>query len=530
MSFNLSELFERVVDAAADREAIVSPSRRLTYRQLDARANRLAHALARRGVGPGDHVGLQLMNGTEYVEGMLACFKLRAVPINVNYRYVERELAYLYNNADLVALVVEESLVPAVTPVLPASRIASVLVVGSGEGKSPPGITYYEAALAEADDARDFGERSSDDRYIAYTGGTTGMPKGVVWRHDDIFFAALGGGDPTLDKGPITSPDQLVERLPPYPLVQLCCPPLMHVSAHWGAFIVWFSGGKVVLLSPGSFRAEEAWLAVESEKVNVITVVGDAMARPLLDALERGSRLDTSSLLVFSSGGATLSASTKRQIRALLGDVIIIDALGSSETGLAASRSSTGDDHLGARFSVDERTKVLDEDLCPVQPGSGVVGRLARRGHVPLGYYKDEAKTASTFVEVHGQRWVLPGDLATVEADGTITLRGRASGTINTGGEKVFAEEVEAVLRGHPDVFDALVVGSSDERFGQRVVAVVAPREGSCVTLEAIQAYARSELAGYKVPRQLVLVEAISRTESGKPDYAWARRMAEASS
>jgi len=524
VSYNLSELFERVVDAVPDRDAVASPGRHLTYAHLDERANRLAHHLETAGVGAGDHIGLQLLNGTEYLEGMLAAFKLRAVPINVNYRYVERELQHLFDDADLVAVLFSRQFGPRVATV--AARLPElhhlVVVEDDTDEPIPDGAVAYEAALAPASPERGFPGRSSDDVFCAYTGGTTGMPKGVLWRHEDIFFAALGGGDPTLDKGPLQDPDDLPGRIPDFPLVQLCAPPLMHVSASWGAFNSFFGGGKVVLLAPGRFDPVEAWEAVGRERVTVVTVVGDAMARPLLDALAaEPDRFDVSSLFVFASGGAILSPAIKAEIGRLLPDVIVIDSFGSSETGVAGSRSAGAE-----RFTVDANTAVLDDSLQPVAPGSGAVGRLARRGHVPLGYYKDEAKTRATFVEADGVRWVLPGDMATVEEDGTVVLLGRGSGSINTGGEKVFPEEVEAVLKGHPAIYDALVVGVPDDRWGERVAAVVQTRSGTDVTIDDVQAHARAELAGYKVPRDLVLVDEIQRGPNGKPDYRWAKQHA----
>jgi 3-oxocholest-4-en-26-oate---CoA ligase len=530
MSYNLSELFERVVDAVPEREAVASPGRRLTYAELDERANRLAHHLEAAGVGAGDHIGLQLLNGTEYLEGMLAAFKLRAVPINVNYRYVERELHHLFDDADLVAVVFSRQFGPRIGAV--AARLPELhhlVVVEDGTDEPvPEGAVAYEEALAAGSSDRGFEGRSDDDVFCAYTGGTTGMPKGVLWRHEDIFFAALGGGDPLLDKGPLQDPDDLPGRIPEFPLVQLCAPPLMHVSASWGAFNAFFGGGKVVLLAPGRFDPVEAWEAVGRERVTALTVVGDAMARPLLDALAKEpDGFDVSSLFVFASGGAILSPAIKAEIGRLLPNVIIVDTFGSSETGVAGSRSS-GADGAGARFTVDASTAVLDDELRPVAPGSGKVGRLARRGHVPLGYYKDEAKTKATFVEADGVRWVLPGDMATVDDDGTVVLLGRGSGSINTGGEKVFPEEVEAVLKGHPAIYDALVVGVPDDRWGERVAAVVQSRPGADVTLDDLQAHARSELAGYKVPRDVVLVDEIRRGPNGKPDYAWAKEHARA--
>jgi 3-oxocholest-4-en-26-oate---CoA ligase len=529
-SYNLAELFESVVDVVeADRVAIASPGRRLTYAELDERANRLAHHLAASGIGAGDHIGLHLLNGTEYLEGMLAAFKLRAVPVNINHRYVERELTHLFTDADLAALVVHGSFTDRVASLLPAvDTLRHVIVVDDGSPIAG-GFEFvdYEAALAASLSTRGFEGRSDDDRYIAYTGGTTGMPKGVIWRHEDLFFAALGAGDPTLDKGPIASPADLPGRLPAFPMTHLCAPPLMHVSAHWGAFHTFFGGGKVVLLTPGRLDGDEVWRTVAAEGVNIMTVVGDAMARPVLDALASDPSHDTSRFLAFASGGAILSPATKAQIAELLPNVLVIDAFGSSETGVAGSTSSGADDIGGAgRFTVDEGTAVLDDDLRPVVPGSGVVGRLARRGHVPLGYHKDEVKTAATFLSIAGERWVLPGDLAAVDTDGTVILHGRGSTSINTGGEKVFPEEVEGVLKGHPAIYDVLVVGVPDERWGETVAAVASLRPGRQLTIEELVEFAREGLAGYKIPRRLLVIDEVPRATNGKPDYARAKAIA----
>jgi acyl-CoA synthetase (AMP-forming)/AMP-acid ligase II len=535
VSYNLSELFEHVADAAADREAVVTPSRRLTFAELDERATRAAHLLADLGIGRGDHVGLQLMNGTEYLELMLGAYKLRAVPVNVNYRYVERELAHLYTDADLRALAYHRQFGPRVdTARHDAPLLEHFVVVDDGSGELPvAGSIDYEDALAKASPVRDFEGRSDDDIYIAYTGGTTGLPKGVVWRHEDIFFAAMGGGDPALSLGPISSPDQLTERLLPVGARMLMAPPLIHVSAQWGAFSSLFGGSAVILPSPAGFDPEEILDLVEREKVNVLTLVGDAMARPVLERLRaERDRRDLSSLFVFATGGAGMSTSTRADIAELLPNVILIDGYGSTETGVAGSRSRMpgAEVEQGARFTVDDRTAVLDENLEPVAPGSGVVGRLARRGHVPLGYYKDEEKTASTIVEAHGVRWVLPGDMAHIDDDGTIVLIGRGSVSINTGGEKVYPDEVESVLKDHPDVLDAVVVGVPHERWGEQVVAVVSPRRGQAPELAALQAHCRNALAGYKVPRVVCVVDQVVRGPNGKADYRWARHVASESS
>jgi 3-oxocholest-4-en-26-oate---CoA ligase len=533
VTYNLSELFEQVADAAPDREAVVTPERRLTFAQLDERATRAAHVLADLGIKAGEHVGLQLMNGTEYLELMLGAYKLRAVPVNVNYRYVERELAHLYTDADLRAVAYHRQFAPRVDAVRrDVPLLEHFIVVDDGTNDAAvAGSIDYEDALAKASPTRDFDGRSDDDIYIAYTGGTTGLPKGVVWRQEDIFFAAMGGGDPALSLGPISSPEQLTERLLPVGARMLMAPPLMHVSAQWGAFSSMFGGSSVILPSPSRFDPEEILELVEREKVNVVTLVGDAMARPVLDRLRaEPDRWDLSSMFVFATGGAGMSTSTRTDIAELLPNVILIDGYGSTETGVAGSRSRMpgADVGEGARFTVDERTAVLDDDFQPVAPGSGVVGRLARRGHVPLGYYKDEEKTASTIVESNGVRWVLPGDMAQVDDDGTIVLIGRGSVSINTGGEKVYPDEVESVLKDHPDVFDAVVVGVPHDRWGEQVVAVVSPRPGRAPALDALQEHCRGALAGYKVPRGLCVVDEVVRGPNGKADYRWARDIATA--
>ncbi|MDX1510199.1 MAG: acyl-CoA synthetase [Nitriliruptorales bacterium] len=527
MSFNLSVLFEAVVDADPDREVLVVGDRRLTYRALDERANRLANHLADAGIGPGDHVGLQLTNGSEYVEGMFAAWKLRAVPINVNYRYVEAELRYLFKDADLRALVVHGQFGDRVAPVAAdVEDLDTILIVADGTPTNLAGIDY-ERALANADPARpDVDGRSSDDLYITYTGGTTGMPKGVVWRHEDIFKAAMGGGDLTQLGNWVSGPDELAERLPESGVVGLATPPLMHASAHWLTCHQLFTGGKVVLVPQGRFDPAEIWRLVTDEGVFMLIIVGDAMAKPLLDELEANpGDYTTDGLWVIASGGAILSEAAKGRIRRLLPDRMIVDAFGSSETGVLGNKSGKE----GATFQLNDQTAVVAEDGSIVAPGSGLVGRLARRGHVPLRYHKDPEKTARTFVEIDGARYVLPGDMATVESDGTITLLGRGSLCINTGGEKVYPEEVEEPLMGHPDVEDALIVGVDDERWGQRVTAVVQPAAGATPDLEEIQGFLRDHVAGYKIPRGLVVVDRIVRSPAGKADYSWAKEVAAAS-
>jgi acyl-CoA synthetase (AMP-forming)/AMP-acid ligase II len=532
-TFNLADLFELVCDAVPDRKAVVSRDRHLTYRELDGRANRLAHHLAGTGIGQEDRVGLQLLNGTEYIEGMLACFKLRAVPINVNYRYVKDELRYLFEDADLKALIVHRQFAPRVAAILPQlNLIKHVLIVEDGtDAAAPPEWQNFEEALAQADPKRDFDPRSSDDLYCAYTGGTTGMPKGVLWRQEDIFFAGIGGGDPLHAGNVVQSPEGLLERIYDVGLCALPTPPFMHVSAHWLVFSILLGAGTIVI-APGTFDPPTIWGLVGSERVNILVIVGDAMGRPLVEELEdRKDAYDTSTLMVVGSGGAILSPETKQRLSAQLPNAFIVDGFGSSETGTMGSQpTSGGGPAQSLRFAASEHIAVFDGDLHRVEPGSGVVGSLARTGHIPLGYHKDPDKTAKTFVEAEGRRWVMPGDFAIVEADGSIVLRGRGSVSINTGGEKVYPEEVESALKEHAGVFDAVVVGVPDARWGERVVAVLQPRPGHDVTLEDIQGFARARLAGYKVPRELVLVDRVERQPSGKPDYRWARERATAAS
>ena len=526
MGYNLADLFEAVADAVPDREALIVGDRRFTYGTLDERANRLANHLLSTGVRPGEHIGLQLMNGTEYLEGMLAAFKIRAIPINVNFRYVEAELRYLFDDADLVALLYHRQFARRIAAVAPESPlIEHFLVVDDGSHEEPvDGSLVYEEALASAGPARpEVTERSSDDLYCVYTGGTTGMPKGVVWRHEDIFKAAMGGGDITQLGNHVSGPKELASRIPDVGLTALATPPLMHSSAHWLAFQTLFTGGTLVMTPLGRFDPPMIWELVSREKVMVLVVVGDAMARPLVEELEANrDRYDTSGLWVIGSGGAPMAESTKQRILGILPERMIADGFGSSETGVLGSKQAGG-----ATFTVNEQTAVLDDDGNPVTPGSGVPGRLARRGHIPLRYHKDPEKTAKTFLEAGGVRWVLPGDMATVEDDGTITLLGRGSLTINTGGEKVFPDEVEAPLKEHAAVADAVVVGVPDDRWGERVVAVVQPRDQTTPPrLEELQQHCRASVAGYKVPRGLVLVDKVVRTPAGKPDYKWARERA----
>ncbi|MHB8511645.1 MAG: acyl-CoA synthetase [Actinomycetota bacterium] len=517
MEFNLADIFESVVDAIPEREALVVEGNRRTYAELDARANQMAHHLRRAGIKKDDHVGLHLLNGFPYVESMLGCLKIRAVPINVNYRYVSSELAYIFDEADLVGLVHQREFGPRINEVR-TRKLRHFLYVEDGSNAETPGDIEYELAVAAEGSERDFAERSGDDLFIIFTGGTTGRPKGVMWRQEDMFFSALGGGNPTMQ--PIEKPEEqakvALERLP---MTQFPVPPLIHGAATLGVFIGFNWGDKVALIP--KFDAARVWETVEQEKVTSLTIVGDAMARPMAEELAKGS-YDASSLMVMSSAGAVLSQSVKEQLRACLPNTMILDTFGSTETGFQGMENGV----TSRRFFMNERTSVLDDSLQPLQPGSGIQGKLALRGRIPLGYYNDPAKTKATFVEIGGERWVLPGDIATVEADGSITVFGRGAICINSGGEKVFPEEVEAAVKSHPDIYDAVVVGVPDERWGERVAAVVQLRPDTKPTLEDVVSHCRELIAGYKIPREMHVVDEIARQPSGKPDYPWARTVA----
>jgi len=538
LTYNLADQWEAVSDRVGEREALVCGERRLTYAQLEERANRLANHLAGLGIGVGDLVGCYLTNGTEYLETMLACFKLRAVPVNINYRYVTDELRHLLVDSASVAVVCNAEFVPRVAEVageLPSLR-HTVVVGADAAGVDTSGIpdpVHYEAALAAASSERPVVEgRGDDDLYILYTGGTTGLPKGVVWRMGDAFFGCIGGGDPMRLSGPVSSPEENLERIIDFDFVFFALAPLMHAAAQWVS-MMWLLCGAKVVLHTGPFEPVEIWRTVDREKVSVMTVVGDAMARPLIDAWDEHGPFEVSSMYTLSNGGAPLAPSLRERLREICPTALLTDGFGSSETGIQGSRRlSPGEDAGPAtKFdNVEAGTVVLDEHDRIVEPGSGVVGRIAHSGYLPLRYHNDPRKTAETFVEVDGTRYVIPGDMATVEEDGSIILLGRGSVCINTGGEKVHPEEVEGVLKAHPGVYDALVVGVPDERWGQRVTAVVRPTEGHAPTLEDLDVHCREHLAGYKVPRSLVLVDDVVRSPSGKADYRWAKDAAVAGS
>ena len=530
VALNIADLAEHAIDAVPDRVALISGGEQLTYAELEDKANRFAHYLIDQGVKKDDKVGLYCRNRIEIVIAMLGTIKAGAILVNVNFRYVEGELKYLFDNSDMVALVHERRYADRVANVLPETPdVKTVLVVedGSDDDYQRYGGVEFEAALAQSSNARDFGERSQDDIYLLYTGGTTGFPKGVMWRHEDIYRVLFGGtdfatGEPIADEYDLS---KAAAANPP--MIRLPIPPMIHGATQSATWMSLFSG-QTVVLAP-EFNADEVWRMIHEHKVNLLFFTGDAMARPLLDALiahqDEGNTYDLSSLFLLASTAALFSTSLKEKFLELLPNRIITDSIGSSETGFGGtSVVAKGQSHTGGpRVTIDKNTKVLDEDGNEVAPGSGVRGIIAKCGHIPVGYFKDEKKTAETFRTYNGVRYAIPGDYAEVDADGSVTMLGRGSVSINSGGEKIYPEEVEAALKGHPDVFDALVVGVPDPRFGQHVAAVVHPREGTRPTLAELDAFVRTEIAGYKVPRSLWIVDEVKRSPAGKPDYRWAK-------
>ncbi|HEY2167290.1 MAG TPA: acyl-CoA synthetase [Jatrophihabitantaceae bacterium] len=522
MALNIADLFEHAADLFPERLAVTCGDDERTYAQLEERANRLAHHLAAHGVGAGSHVAMCTRNSIEAIETMLATYKLRAALINVNYRYTATEVQYVLDNADVVALVHDQEFSPQISEALPgAATVKHVVVIADTSGAATTGVDY-EDALAEGNPRRDFEERSPDDLYILYTGGTTGAPKGVLWRHEDV-WRTLGGGV-NFVTGELLPDEFAQSELGKVTggMVRLCLAPLIHGNAQWAALMALFGGDTVALLP--QFDPVAVWQTVQRRKVNVIVLIGDAMARPMIEAFKAGD-YDISSVFAVSSSAALFSQSVKNEYLQALPNSVLTDSIGSSETGFMGIGMVNKDSEIGVggpRVNVNKDTIVIDEDDQPIPPGSEQIGRLARGGFIPIGYYKDPEKTARLFVEVDGKRYTVPGDFARHEADGSITLLGRGNTCVNTGGEKVFPEEVESALMSHPDVFDVLVVGVPDERLGQRVAAVVEARPGASPTFEQLSAHARTQIAGYKVPKSIWFVDKVQRLATGKADYRWA--------
>jgi len=534
MNTNLATLFELAVDTLPQRLALIAGDSRLSFLEIEQQANRLANHFVEKGIKANDKIGIHSYNRAEWIIAMLAAYKVRAVPININFRYVEEELLYLYDNADLVALVFEKQFAPVIEKIdakLPLLKHYIVLEDESDVEDISLSVTKYED-LEQYSTSRDFlahiGERSGDDIYMLYTGGTTGLPKGAVWRHEDIFYGALQGGNPGGE--PLQSHQELIEKLKAAEEGVTVSPaPLMHGGGGWTALMSLLGGTTCALYCDAQFSGESLCQLLQDEKALVILIIGDAMARPIAEALANNpGKYDLSNLFLLSSGGAILSRSIKEQLKRLLPHVFLLDGYGSSETGHMGSVMADRDDTDSPCFTISDKCQVLHpETLEAIEQGSSTPGLFARSGHIPQGYYKDEAKTAATFkVDKEGVRWVIPGDWAIVESDGTARLLGRGSGCINSGGEKIYPEEVESALKTHPEVFDAAVVGVPCPRFTEKAVALIQPREGKQPALEDLSSFCSEKVASYKLPKEVIMVEAVPRTPVGKPDYREVKRIA----
>jgi fatty-acyl-CoA synthase len=474
-------------------------------------------------------VALALYNGNEYLEGMLASYQARVAPFNVNYRYVGEELRYLLDDARPRAMILHSTLAPTLAEVLPtlASPPEVLLQVEDDSGHALlPGAEWYEEALAASSPSGAPVEPSPDDLYMLYTGGTTGMPKGVLWRQHDIFMAAMGGRKVGTWEI-VTSYEGLTERLDEgFPLRLMILPPLMHGAAQWAAFMLMAQGATLIFPDETHHvDPDDVWSTVEREKANTMTIVGDAVLRPLVLQLDKET-YDLSSFFAVGNGGAPLTPAVRAMALERLPELVISDSAGSSETGAQMHATSVDGVEVGS-FLPGPGTLVVDETLSHVlPPGHEGNGWLAQTGNVPLGYLGDPDKTARTFPVIDGVRYSIPGDRARHRADGQIELLGRDSVTVNSGGEKIFVEEVERAIAGHPAVADVVVVGRPSERWGQEVVAVVQLAEGATTDGASVTEHASAHIARYKLPKDVVFVPRIQRSPSGKADYRWAAETA----
>jgi fatty-acyl-CoA synthase len=535
--FCFADNLEALAAAVPERTFLTFRERRFSYADYRDRSRRLAHYLLSVGLGNvrprseledhasgQDHVGLYLYNGNEYLEGMMGAFMARCAPFNVNYRYVEGELEYLFNDARPRALIYHARFAPMLAQVLPriAGPIALLQVEDESHEPLLPGAVGYEAALAHMPSERPDVTPSPDDLYIVYTGGTTGMPKGVLWRQHDVFMGAMGGtyGDGKQHESVeamVEGAKRVGDKLHVCPV-----PPFMHGAAHWMAFVTMTNGGSIhVQDTPERLVPAEVFRLAERVQASNLLIVGDAFAIPLLEELDRKS-YDLSHLRMISSGGAILSSHVKARLKQHLPGLFIRDTLGSSESGAQAIVAEGR-----SEFQLLPDSGVAKHDLTRLlEPGEDEVGFLVRTGHIPLGYLGDPDKTQRTFVRIQGKRYAVPGDHAELTAEGMVRLLGRGSVCINSGGEKIYPEEVEEVLKSHPAIFDVVVVGVPHQKWGAQVVAVVEPREGMQPTLESLHAHAEHRLSRYKLPRKLVLVPHMVRSPAGKADYRWAKQVA----
>ncbi|MEH6661837.1 MAG: acyl-CoA synthetase [Parasphingorhabdus sp.] len=538
MSWQMADIWENIAQAIPGKPAIVDGDKRYSWAQYENRAARVAQVLTDHGLEPGAKLSIYSYNSAEYLETQFGAFKARVTPVNVNYRYLEAELTHVINNSDSEALVFQAQFARRVAAIRDQlEQVKLFLEIDDGSGEHLNGAVAYEEALLSTEPMPSI-ERSNDDIYMLYTGGTTGMPKGVMYDHKSFASALLAKGFEMREMEPPTDASSfgpLVQQLHAAGATGRSVPacPLMHGTGMWiGAMIPHSLGGCVVLFDNSHFDPAALWQLAEEEKVTDITIVGDVFAKPMLAALEdaktAGQSFDLSSLQMMGSSGVMWSTEVKRGLLGHLPHMAIVDSMGSTEGSMGTSITTVENIDIDqtAKFEMNPTTKVLTEEGKPVAPGSGEMGLICNGGMVPLGYYKDEEKSAATFKTFDGVRYSIPGDFATVEADGSITLLGRGSACINSGGEKIFPEEVEEALKTHDSVYDCLVVGLPDDRFGQKVTAVLSIADGASFDEAELNDHVRSKLAAYKAPRAFILVDEVPRAANGKAGYKAAREIA----
>ena len=524
--WNLADCLDRIAAIRSDEEALVQGDRHISWRQVERRARNLAAWMLEQGATHQGKVAIYTYNHPAYMEAVYAAFKAALVPVNVNYRYREEELRYLLDNADAEIVVVHEDFIDLLAKVQDAlPQLKGVLVVTTGTRELPRGASDYET-VAETDRPAPRVPRSGDDMMFLYTGGTTGMPKGVMWRQHDLYYRFAGGG-----LGPV--PDDMAAfeefvKVPPMRLRTLIGPPLMHGTGWFTAMIGWMTGGTVIMLDdPTRFDAAELWDLVGRAKPTAITIVGDSFAKPMLRALEAAERpYDLSSVIMIASSGVMWSQETKQGLLKHNPYMMLIDAFSSSEAvGMGMSITTKDGASSTAKFQLTDKTRLFDENLKPIATRPGVKGLVGVGGAQPVGYYKDPEKSARTFVETEHGRFSIPGDWAVVNDDGvTLTVLGRGSVCINTGGEKVFPEEVEEVIKRFPTVQDAVVVGVPDEKWGEAVTAVVSA--STAIDAGALTKFVKEHLAPYKAPKHVVFVDEVYRSPSGKADFKRTKQVA----
>ncbi len=536
MEMHFATVWESIADEIPDTPAVSNGDTTRTWSEFDDRAARIAGALTAAGLGPDSKVGLYLYNGNEYIEAQYAAFKLRGVPVNINYRYLDEELWYLLDNSDAEALVFHASLGDRVANVVDRlPKLKLLIEVADGPTAGVPGSQEYEAVLAAADPMPRI-ERSEDDIYMLYTGGTTGMPKGVMYAIGELTNAQVMGGLPLIGLAPPADASLVAPMVAEVvgagtQIVSIPCAPLMHGTGAWGGCMIpLLAGGHIVTLTSRSLDAHELLATVERRKATAVTIVGDTLAKPIIKAIDEGkpdgSKYDTTSIALFLSSGVMWTTEVKQQMIDRIEQAMLIDAMGASEGQMGSQVTMKGLAAQTAKFQQNPTTKVFTEDDREVVPGSDEVGMVAAGGNVPLGYYKDPEKSARTFRVIDGLRYSFPGDFAKVDADGSIILLGRGSQVINSGGEKIYPEEVEEAVKRVDGIQDCLVIGIDDEKFGQAVTAVASRVDGSDVDAETVIAAVKHELAGYKAPKSIVFVPVVPRAPNGKADYRAAKVLA----